>query len=473
MGVRMERALSLQMAGRADDAADEYRAVIALASDTHDALHMLSVIELNRGEIDEAERLIDAALALRPAYAAIEHNRLLVSDARLARARAQPEQLAERALPILADLALGGAAHARTARASRGARTHGAAAVHLIGRAHAGNDDDDGWLLERLATLLDAGSTTVWAVDGDGTDVIGTRRVERVDPGTGWIPRGGIHVFAGVDFDASAWLDRADAERVLVFCQGAAPTRYLEQLRALSRDGARSVELVFPSRRMAQRFGSGHTVLPPPVDLLSFTRETMDDVPAYDEWVIERPPDWPVGIVGQNPRAVTEPHDADFIRALAGVAGRLDIYDPGRFRYLLGGNPATRFHPRRAGGQVSFLESLACFVHRTQSWWTDTLGRELYGAMAQGIPVLCPRDSIHAERIEHGVDGFLYASFDEAQHILVDLRRAPALAAAVGEAARARARSLFDAGALARRYRDVVSGAAPVAPETMSAARVA
>ena len=73
------------------------------------------------------------------------------------------------------------------------------------------------------------------------------------------------------------------------------------------------------------------------------------------------------------------------------------------------------------------------------------MGRELYGAMALGLPVLCPRASIHAVRIAHGVDGFLFESDEEAAGYLSDLRRAPALAAAVGSAARASVRALLEA----------------------------
>jgi hypothetical protein len=43
--------------------------------------------------------------------------------------------------------------------------------------------------------------------------------------------------------------------------------------------------------------------------------------------------------------------------------------------------------------------------------------------MACGVPVLCPRHSIHAERIEHGVDGLLYGSSAEARQLLSDLRQ--------------------------------------------------
>lgn len=460
-GARMEEALALQKAGRLGEAARAYAGVIAAAPDTHDALHMLGVIELGFGHIDEAERLLTAARALRPPYAAIEHNWELLKDALLVRTRAQPEQLAERALPVLVDLAL---AHDAAGRAGRstgsGPRDSGAPSVHVVGRVRAG-DDDDGWLLRRLVDVLGTDCTAVWAVDGDGSETVGTHRARRIDAGTGALPRGGTHVYAGVDFDCDGWIDRADADRVIVFCQSAAPTRYLDQLRALARDGSRPLELVFGTEPMAERFGQGHAVLPPLVDVAALARPPAVEPAVYDQWLFESPRPWPVGIVGQDRSYPCEPADGDFVKALGGIAGRLHIYDPGRFRYLLGGHPGTRFFAREPQRLAAFLAPLRAYVHRASAWWQESSGRELCGAMALGIPVLCPRASIHAAHIEHGVDGFLYESHEEAFRQLGDLRRAPALAAATGRAARTKMLALLDDEAQARRYRALVLGGAP------------
>lgn len=465
LGERMERALALQTTGQAVEAAREYEQVVALAPDTHDALHMLGVIELGRGNLDEAERLIAAALALRPPYPAIQHNMQLVHDARLALSRSQPDQLAERALPILVDLALSPAVSLRPVGAG-GARSAlpRSTAVHLIGRVHAG-EHDDAWMLARLAEIL-GGHVAVWAADGDGTEVVGGRRVQRLDTDVGNVPRGGTHMFVGVEVECTVWLDRADADRVVVLCQSASPTRYLEQLRAIARDGARPVELVFGTQAMADRFGEGHAVVPPPIDVDVPARAGVDVAPVFDRWLIEPPPPWPVGIVGQDQHGVDEPHDALLVETLGRVAGRLHVYDPGRFRYLLGGNPIARCFPRRPGGLGPFLAGLACYVHRTPTWWKDSIGRELYGAMSLGLPVLCPRTSVHAGSIEHGVDGMLYGTPEEATQHLTDLRRAPALAASIGRAGRDKVRRMFDRAVLERRYRELAG--VPAATATLA-----
>jgi glycosyltransferase involved in cell wall biosynthesis len=281
------------------------------------------------------------------------------------------------------------------------------------------------------------------------------RQAKRVDAEIGAVPRGGTHVFVGVEFDCAAWIHRADAERVIVFCQSASPTRYLQQLRAMARDGARPVDLAFPSQAMADRFGPGHTVLPPPID--PGRTEEFPHEP-YEARLAHVSPAWPIGIVGQNPRFVREPPDADFVNGLASITSRLHIFDPGRIRYLLGGSPSARFFERRPAGFEPFLAQLACFVHRAETWWQDTIGRELYGAMAMGVPVLCSRRSIHAERFEHGVDGLVYGSSEEALELLSDLREQPTKAAAIGRAGRNKVRALLDGVAQKRDYRAFVAG---------------
>jgi hypothetical protein len=451
-GAMMEAALAHQNAGRLDESAHEYTEVLALAPSTHDALHMLGVVELARGNLDEAERLIRAAIALREPYPVIEHNLQLVNDARVSLIRAQPEELAERALPILADLALGGP---RPDVVIRPAPTQ---TIHLIGRV-GGRDEDEAWLLRRLCELLGPQRTLVWATAGEPPPTICGVRARRVEADIGALPQGGVHVFVGLDLEYTDWVTRADAERVIVFCQGASPTLCLDQLRSIGRDGARRVELVLSSAAIAARFGQGHRVLVPPITFQARVPTVPAEPTGYGQWTIAAPPPWPVGVIGQNRRVVSEPGDITFLKALRAVAGRLHIRDPGRLRLALGADASVRFFTRHGESLTAFLAPLRCFVHRVDTWWDEGAGRELFAAMAHGVPVVCPRGSAYAEYFDDGVDGLLYDSPDEALAHVNDLHRAPAYATAIGDAARAKAECVFDKGAIETAYCEFLCGA--------------
>ena len=91
----MEAALAYQTAGRLDEAAKLYREALKTAPKTHDALHMLGVIEWSLGDLDRGEELILEAMTLRPAYQGIQSNLQMLRDVRLARSGAIEDELAE------------------------------------------------------------------------------------------------------------------------------------------------------------------------------------------------------------------------------------------------------------------------------------------------------------------------------------------------------------------------------------------
>ena len=454
----MQRALKRQRAGRLAEATVSYRDVLARAPDTHDALHMLGAIELRRGNLGEAKRLIVAALKLRPPYPDIEHNLRMVEDLERAahvgagRPPANTEDLCERALPILADLAL------RPAMIPRGHRRFladpagsAASSIHLIAGVLE-SSDGGAWLFRRLAALLAPYRPTLWVTDpGPRREPVGPN-VRRLAPDIGEIPRGGCHVFVGIDIDCVEWIDRCDAERVIVFCQPAAPSQYLDQLRGIARDGARRIELVFPSHATASRFGAGFAVLPPPIELEP-PRADRHHGPAAGRARVDGVP---VGLIGRHWQAISPSVDAEFLCHVAAVSGALEIYDPGPLRYALGREATVRFHSRGPGALPQFVESVGCLLHTAGKWWLEGDGREVFVAMAARMPVLCPRASTFAEYIDHDVDGLLYDEREDALELLAALRRSPARAAELGRAARAKVETLVAPLRMASAVRQLV-----------------
>ena len=448
LGVTMEAALAYQTAGRQDEAAKLYREALKTAPKTHDALHMLGVIEWSLGDLDRGEELILEAMTLRPAYQSIQSNLQMLRDVRLARSGAIEDELAERALPILNDLML------KPLRPGRGWRPAASAAdiIHLIGRF--GATDDDGSTLRALAQALSSRTLKIWSPYQGSAFVPNAPGCTAIDPRSGRYPSGGTHVFVGVNYELGDWIERSDADRIIVLCGRGRPSLYLTQLRAIAMDGARRIELAFASRARAERFGSGHVILPVPTyDPSRPVSAHRTNVPVVDGGRNERP--WSVGIAGQITDRVDQPVDPDFIAEIAHSAGALVMHDPGPYRFVLGASRSIRFVERALDGSDAFLSEIDCLFCRRQPWWDEDDGRGILAAMAWGLPVICPRSSIHSDFIEDRVSGLLYHDDDEALALVMELRRASSLAADLGAAARTKATELLDPIASANSLRSL------------------
>lgn len=70
----VRQAMQAHGSGRFDDARAQYEAVLAADADQPDALHLLGVLNAQRGDLEAAARLIGRAVAVRPAEAMFRNN---------------------------------------------------------------------------------------------------------------------------------------------------------------------------------------------------------------------------------------------------------------------------------------------------------------------------------------------------------------------------------------------------------------
>lgn len=82
-------------------------------------------------------------------------------------------------------------------------------------------------------------------------------------------------------------------------------------------------------------------------------------------------------------------------------------------------------------------------MYRTRPPYWEAFGRVVHEAMACGLPVVCHRDGGYATSIQHGRDGFLFETNEEALEIVQRLRLDPEMAAEVGVAARAAVERIY------------------------------
>lgn len=453
LGELMERALVEQKAGRVRDAERLYRDVVEHAPRTHDALHMLGVVRLGLGDLIEAERLIKQAMTLRPEYAAIAKNLSLVERSLAARDRRGIETLSEQALRLLTESLASSrnVAPPRPAVSSRTAREvvePRRMPLHVVAPAFDVMSDAT-WLVQRLRHLLAPLRVTFWNASETSTDGEWARLdAGKIDVVAGHYPRGGAVVLAGVDGESDLWL-RESPDPVLVFVQRASPAILLERLRRIAADGVRALTLVFDSQARAHRFGGGHSVVPPAIDITQWPSPSGDTVP-FQHGLLR------IAACGQDRLGINAPRDVNWLRTIAEAAGQLDLFDPGPLREGVGSSRAVMCIPGDPSSRGSDVARCDLYLQRPMPWWCED-SRMLFGAMLTGTAVLCPRASVYAEYLNEGIDGWLYDDGDDALRIVAELRNNPGRARVAGEAARRSASARFEPRTLGAAYTSVIN----------------
>ncbi|CAG0990025.1 hypothetical protein BURK1_02215 [Burkholderiales bacterium] len=404
LAAMMESALARQAVNDQAGAEGLYRAVLAVAPRTHDALHMLAVARWGLGDLDDAWRLIERALDLREPDPAILANRATLQRAREHRARIDAGKREKSAMAgLLATLASRVPAGAERVPLAPGEPLH-----VILGTIDPG--DDAAWLANRLVRVLAPWNPMAWVLDRSmcASAPVGAHVLR---PGLGAIPAGGVHVHVGLDLVGEMdWLARASPSRVVAMGVRARTADWLAGLAKLARDGAVPLLPVFLTSAQASRFGVDGPTLP-------CLEAGLPGPPARGA---RR---WTLGVVAGNRQALEAVPDGPLLRRIATRGIAVAIRDPGRLRFQLGDLPDVRFEPRDARSVEAFVASVDALLVPARRWHDEGLEREVALALGSGRPVVVRRPSIHAPLVREGVDGRIVRGDDEALEAVCSLAR--------------------------------------------------
>ncbi|MGH8714785.1 MAG: glycosyltransferase [Casimicrobiaceae bacterium] len=449
----MDEALRLQQRGETAAAAGLYLDVLAVGPATHDALHMLGVIELASGHPRDAECLIREAMALRPPYAAIVNNLKLAVDAARSQADHDGQQgfgprLRALLAPAIADPA------ARLAAAGEAAPTGRAALADTLcmdvfeQSLYPCDDEGDHWFAGRLAQLFPSRIRLRPATDGSA----GRRRASRVAPagaaasGPSTLPPRTPVMIVGATSDTGLRLDALQPERIIVLCTSGAMGSYAAMIRRLHAATGARIELAFRSTAVRERFAlPGHVVIPP-VEL----SEGRGKVPGAKRSTADP---FVVGYVAPREESVVPPSRPELWRALSESGVRVRLRGANRLRQALGAARGIEIRSRHRESLASFLADLDCLVYEVWRPEEEGWGIELFTAMALGIPVLCSTRSCYAVYVSHGRQGFVSRDDGDVLRIVAELRNSTELVARTGAAGRVFATAELSVESLRRGYR--------------------
>jgi glycosyltransferase involved in cell wall biosynthesis len=249
-------------------------------------------------------------------------------------------------------------------------------------------------------------------------------------------PRGGTLVLVGTYFYLAPWIRYANPRRVIVVAASTMPpAEFHRKLRKLSDMTRRKVEVAHLSEFI--RRSVDH---PGPIDRSLIDIDRF--VPPASKPTSSRP--FTVGRLSRADPVKHHSDDAALYRRLVDYGCRVKIMGPSpALQAELGGLKSVTLLPAFSQQAHSFLQGLDCFFYRISEETAEPWGRIVPEAMACGLPVVCHNRGGYVEIIDHGRNGFVFDTQQEALEILLRLKEDRALRESIGKAARETVEDLF------------------------------
>jgi glycosyltransferase involved in cell wall biosynthesis len=297
------------------------------------------------------------------------------------------------------------------------------------------------WRTLQLYRLLGPrANVTVWSDEAPDPRMAALLPIRRIRMHRLQLPWTGTLVMVGVYHRYGRWIHLARPSRIVLIYNTDDPALLRRRLARAAAWRRVPVEVVFASTWLRDSVGVAGPVQPSPIDLARFypSASARDGQPFT---------------VGRLSRDVPDKHhagDPGLYRRLASAGMSVRILGGKVLRAELSGDAGVTLLAAGVEEAGAFLRGLDCFLYRTHAGYREPSGRVVQEAMACGVPVVCAAGGGYEELIEHGRNGFLFGSDDEALAIVARLRAEPALRASIGAAGRRTIEALFSPEALAR-----------------------
>lgn len=287
--------------------------------------------------------------------------------------------------------------------------------------------------LDLAARLRARVRVEVWATSPGMHESFTGQRIRLIDPAAGEVPDGGTLAVIGAWHPIGEWYRAARFRRVLVVYNVDQPSHLEAAVRALALPGKPPIEIVYASDWMREQIGLPGHFEPSPVDLQRFQPQHGGS----------RPDRFVVGRLSSDLQYKFHVGAPAFFSALAARGIPVRLMGATVLADVIGATPGIELMAVETQPAVDFLRSIDCFVYRTHCYMPEAWGRVVTEAMAAGLPVVAHVAGGFAQIIEHGCNGFLFNSDEEALSIIDTLRASPELRRRIGEAARASMETLY------------------------------
>jgi glycosyltransferase involved in cell wall biosynthesis len=263
--------------------------------------------------------------------------------------------------------------------------------------------------------------------------------VEVIDPSRNLFPRNGTLVLAGYYFDAGDWWQQSAFDRVVIHVNVDLAEKLVHRMAEIEECGRHGkIDFVFPSNFYRNVAGLPGRIEYSRIDTEHFAPTTE-----------RRPPgtSMVIGRHGRDDSLKHHPNDPSLYRKLVARKHTVRVLGGSHLKTAFAGDPvgdSVTLLPSGSQDAREFLGGLDCFIYRKHPQWLETCGSVIFEAMAMALPVIVFSQGVGAaEVIEHGIDGILVETEEQALEWIDRLAADYALRSRIGQSARARITKLL------------------------------
>ena len=280
-----------------------------------------------------------------------------------------------------------------------------------------------------------------WAASSraDST-LLASHGIKAIEPHKGNRPGGGTYIFVGSHWRNKLWPYLIPKPRRLIYIYNTFHPKHLELTQCMPRLlGWPSAEHVVISEFQRRELGIRAEAHPSPIDLTTFAPASR-----------RAPGPLRIGRMSRDTPDKHDEEDTSVYQQLADEGIEVILQGATSIQSLLPSHPNIKVLPTGAMPAREFLQHLDILYYRSGTH-LETFGRVVFEAMACGIPVVCHRRGGYVEHIQHGANGLLFDTADEALEQLGLLIDSEELRRKLGEGGRQYAHSLFSEAAMGQR----------------------
>ncbi len=324
--------------------------------------------------------------------------------------------------------------------------------LHIINAFETTTRGSERAALEAGRLLQDLMPTTLWSTVAPPPAVQALAadwgvKIQSIQPFARRFPVGGVLLIWGTHFDPGMWLAASRCERVVIVNELFNYAYLLRRVLEVKAAGLPLPAILHVSTLLCDASVLDGPVLYPTAKLAAM-------------FSLARPPERGTVVVGRMSRDVPEKHHPDdplLYRTLVAEGLAVRLQGATVLAAALKNRAEVELLPEGTMAVDDFLAGIDIFFYRTagEGRFVEPAGLVVAEAMAAGLPVVAVRPGGFADLFDHGENGFLVDTQEDAYRAIMRLARDPALRRAIGAAARRTAQERFGP-VYARRLHDIV-----------------